>query len=385
MGEYLIIYRYLSRQLFTSTITVAFVLSIILISGRFIKYLAEAASGKLLGDTLVMIMAFRLPGFLELILPLSLFLGILLAYGQLYLNEEMTVLQACGISQQRIIGFTLVPALSMALVVGSFSLYLSPLGNSKVESLFAEMKLRSEFETLSPGRFHGGGSGTDDVIYVQNLSKDKTRMENIFIYQGEKVSQSKTGEVRRNKVVMVSKSGYRRLDKSTGEQYLELEKGNRYLGEPGFADYQVISFDKYTYKLQDASGEIKPHKVKSLSTLSLINSQSLIEKAELQWRLSLPLLVLIVSLLAVPLSKVTPRQGRFSKLLPSILLYLIYVVLLIAAQKSVGNGNMPAWLGLWLVHGVFFVTAVALSSWTSITMFWQKYRLKRANNSLYQF
>lgn len=361
----------------------AFVLSIILISGRFIKYLADAASGKLLGDTLLMIMAFRLPGFLELILPLSLFLGILVAYGQLYLNEEMSVLQACGISQQRIIGFTLVPALSMALVVGSFSLYLSPLGNNKVESLFAEMKLRSEFETLSPGRFHAGGSNPDEVIYVQSLSKDKTRMKNIFIYQGEKVSQSETGKIRRNKVVVVSESGYRRLDRATGVQYLELEKGYRYFGEPGFADYQVISFEKYTYKLQDSTGGIKPHKVQSLSTRALLNSQSLVEKAELQWRLSLPLLVLVVSLLAVPLSKVTPRQGRFSKLLPSILLYLIYVVLLIAAQKSVGKGNMPDWLGLWLVHGVFFITAVVLSSWTYLTLFWQKYRLKRANEQLF--
>lgn len=377
----MIIYRYLSRQLFTSTIAVAFVLSVILISGRFIKYLADAASGKMLGDVLLMIMAFRLPGFLELILPLSLFLGVLLAYGQLYLNEEMTVLQACGISERRIIGFTLLPALCMALVVGSFSLYLSPLGNNRVETLFAEMDLRSEFETLTPGRFHASGSNPDEVIYVQNLSKDKTRMENLFIYQGEEVKQTGTGQARQNKVVVVAESGFRRLDRITGVQYLELEKGFRYVGQPGFADYQVVSFDKYTYKLLDPSGDIKPQKVKSLSTLALLNSQSLVEKAELQWRISIPLLVLIVTVLAVPLSKVTPRQGRFSKLLPSILLYLIYVMLLILAQKAVEKGTLPATLGLWLVHGAFFIVALVIVNWQSISLIWRKQRFIRANAS----
>src|SRR3990167_4364964 len=91
----LIIYNYLARQLFVSTAGVAFVLSLILISGRFIKYMAEAASGRILGDVLFAIMAYRLPGFLELILPLSLFLGVLLAYGQLYMSNEITVLTAC--------------------------------------------------------------------------------------------------------------------------------------------------------------------------------------------------------------------------------------------------------------------------------------------------
>ena len=378
----MIIYRYLSRQLFVSTLAVAFVLSVILISGRFIKYLADAASGKLLGDVVLMIMAFRLPGFLELILPLSLFLGILLAYGQLYLNEEMTVLQACGISQRRIVYFTLFPAVCMALVVGFFSLYLSPMGNKEVEKLFAEMELRSEFETLSPGRFHSSGNNPDEVIYVQNLSRDKKRMENLFIYQGEKVTLSDAGESRRKKIVVVSESGYRRLDRKTGEQYLELENGYRYVGEPGFADYQVVSFDKYTYKIMDAAEDIKPEKVKSLSTLSLIKSQSLINKAELQWRLSMPLMVLVVTVLAVNLSKASPREGRFSKLLPSILLYLLYVILLIALQKAVEKGDVPPYLGLWSIHGAFVFLALILSYRDKIIKFGRKRRLRNANSML---
>lgn len=378
----MIIYRYLSRQLFASTLAVAFVLSVILISGRFIKYLADAASGKLLGDVVLMIMAFRLPGFLELILPLSLFLGILLAYGQLYLNEEMTVLQACGISQRRVTSFTLFPAFCMALLVGFFSLYLSPKGNQEVEKLFAVMELRSEFETLSPGRFHSSGNNPDEVIYVQNLSRDKKRMENLFIYQGEKITQSESGEARRKKIVVVSESGFRRLDRKTGEQYLELENGYRYVGEPGFADYQVISFDKYTYKLMDAAEDIKPQKVKSLPSFALINSQSLVEKAELQWRISMPILVLVVSVLAVALSKVTPREGRFSKLLPSILLYLFYVILLIAMQKAVEKGDVPPYLGLWSIHGAFVFLAFVFSYWDKINVIRRKRRLRIANSSL---
>lgn len=94
----------------------------------------------------------------------------------------------------------------------------------------------------------------------------------------------------------------------------------------------------------------------------------------------MPLLVFIVAMLAVSLSKVTPRQGRFSKLLPSILLYLIYVALLIAAQNALEKGSLPAALGLWLVHGVFFAAALVISNWGNITLVWRRRQLMQANS-----
>lgn len=338
-------------------------------SGRFIKYLADAAAGRLLGEVLLTIMAYRLPGFLELILPLGLFLGVLLAYGQLYMSHEMTVLSACGISQAQLIRFTALPTVCLAMVVGGLSLYVSPLGNRAVETIFAQQDLRSEFETLSPGRFHTGGQASS-VIYAEGLSDDKTRMKKLFIYQGEKPTK-KGGWERHNQVVVVAESGLRRLDERTGIQYLDLFDGYRFEGVPGQGDYQVVGYQRYSYKLSDPISEVKVSKLKALPTKTLWASRDLRLRAELQWRLSLPLMVFVIVLLAIPLSKVSPRQGRYNKLFPSILLYLAYVSLLISSQEWVESGKIRASVGLWWVHGVFFTVAMVLLSWERIKIVWR--------------
>jgi len=371
----LIIGTYLSRQLLSSTIAITFILSLILVSGRFIKYLADAAAGRLLGEVLLTIMVYRLPGFLELILPLGLFLGVLLAYGQLYMNHEMTVLSACGISQGQLVRFTALPTLCLAVMVGLLSLYVSPLGNRAVETIFAQQDLRSEFETLSPGRFHTGGQDSS-VIYAEGLSDDKTRMKKLFIYKGEKPTK-KGGWERHNQVVVVAESGVRRLDESTGIQYLDLFNGHRYEGVPGHADYQVVGFERYSYKLSDPISEVKVSKLKALSTLELLGSKDLNRQAELQWRLSLPLMVFVIVLLAIPLSKVSPRQGRYNKLFPSILLYLAYVSLLISSQEWIAKGKINAGIGLWWVHGLFFAIAMLLLSWERIKIYWRARSVQR--------
>lgn len=375
----MIIGRYLSRQLFASTLAVTLVLSLILVTGRFIKYLADAAAGRLLGEVLLTIMVYRIPGFLELILPLGLFLGILLAYGQLYMNYEMTVLSACGISQAQLIRFTLIPTLCLALVVGLMSVYISPLGNRKVETIFAEQDLRSEFETLSPGKFHTGGQGAN-VIYAERLSDDKKWMKNLFIYQGEKVTKQ-GGWERENQILVVAESGLRRVDENSGIQYLDLLNGYRFEGVPGQADYRVVGYKQYTYKLADPIANVEVSKLKALSTRELLNSSDLSKQAELQWRISLPVLALVVSLLAIPLSKVSPRQGRFSRLLPSIILYLAYVSLLITSQEWVEAGTLSPAMGLWWVHGVFFLIAMVLLAWERIKIAWLAQRSSGGDDS----
>lgn len=354
----MLIPNYLSRQLFASTAAVAFVLSLILVSGRFIKYMAEAASGRILGEVLFAVMAYRLPEFLELILPLSLFLGVLLAYGQLYMSNEMTVLTACGIGERNILSYTIFPAFCLAIVVAVLSVYVAPLCSDRVEQILSEQRSRSEFETLTPGSFHSGG---DFVIYARSLSSDKTRMENLFIYQLQKKLKDDAG----TQLIVTASSGVRRVDETTGEQYLELENGIRYEGSPGQMDYRRMIFESYRQRLEKPVEPILIRKLKTLPITTLWESGGRQEQAELQWRVSMPVLVLIVALMAIPLSKINPRQGRFLKLIPSIMVYLLYVILLIVSQKWLESGKIGVWPGLWWVHGTFLLLAILLMSWES--------------------
>lgn len=170
----MIVFRYLSREVLLTLSAVSAVLLVIIMSGRFIKYLAQAAQGVLDPSVLFLIMGYRLPGFLQLILPLGLFLGILLAYGRLYLESEMTVLSATGMSQQRLLAMTMAPAALVALLVAWLSLSLAPLGVAQVQKIIAQQDALTEFDTLVPGRFQTLRDGSR-VTYTEQLSDDRIK------------------------------------------------------------------------------------------------------------------------------------------------------------------------------------------------------------------
>jgi len=365
----LIVFRYLSREVLVTLSAMSAVLLVIIMSGRFIKYLAQAAQGLLDPGVLFMIMAFRLPGFLQLILPLGLFLGILMAYGRLYLDSEMTVLSATGMSQQRLLVYSLAPALLVALLVAWLSMGLAPQGVAQVAKIFNEQDALTEFDTLVPGRFQAMKDGSR-VTYTQELSADRGELAGIFISEKR---FSREGDKERGITVLVAESGRQEIQ-ADGSRYLILQNGYRYDGNPGEANYRAIQYDTYGVLLPkpSVSGEVSERE--AVPTRDLIGSTNPRLQSELQWRLSLPLLVFIVTLLAVPLSRVNPRQGRFLKLLPAILLYMTYLALLIAARSALDKGRIPQALGLWWVHGVFLLIGLVLLYWEPLRLKWASRR-----------
>lgn len=338
-----IIFRYLIRQIMVSMLAVSGILLLVFMSGRFIKYLAEAAQGELAAGVLFSIMGYRFPGFLELILPLGLFIGILLAYGRMYLESEMTILFACGVSDRQLLAKTLLGALPVMLVVAAMSLFISPWGMKQVEHIFNEQSKATEFEMLAPGRFQDLSSGSR-VTYTEALSDDKRVLEGVFIAEYGRNGEGVT--------LITAESGSQLIDEETGSRFLILEDGGRFQGTPGRLDYNVTGFEAYGLKIQ--SGEAGDKELEEgISTLDLWRSDNLEDRALLHWRFSLPLIVPIVTLLAVRLSRVNPRQGRFFHLLPAMLVYITYLGLLIVARDALADGKVPEWIGMLWVHALF--------------------------------
>jgi len=129
----MIILRYLSRELIITSFSITAVLVVVIMSGDFTRYLWEAISGKIEAGVLMSLLAYRVPKFLELILPLGFFVSILMVYGRLYAEQEMTVLFSCGLSRAQLVGITYIPALVVALLTGFISLWLSPYGIERSE------------------------------------------------------------------------------------------------------------------------------------------------------------------------------------------------------------------------------------------------------------
>lgn len=364
----LIVFRYLAREVFITLAAVSTVLLVIIMSGRFIKYLAQAAQGLLDPGVLFLIMGYRIPGFLQLILPLGLFLGILLAYGRLYLESEMTVLTATGMSQSRLLGYTLIPALLIAVLSGLLSFSLTPMGVREVAAILQDQDALTEFDTLVPGRFQSMKDGAR-VTYTEDLANGREELRGVFISDLGKDSKGQDNKIS----ILTAPSGHQQI-REDGSRYLILEDGWRYDGNPGEADYRMVSYETYAILLPKPSVGLASSARESMRTSELLASDVPRMKTELHWRLSIPVLAFVVILLAVPLARVNPRQGRFLKLLPAIFLYMAYLGLLIAMRDALDKGRMPVALGMWPVHALFLLIGLGLLYWESASLYLARMR-----------
>lgn len=365
----MILFRYLARQILSTTLALTVVLTAVVVTGRFIRYLSDVASGQLSGDILFQLMLYRIPGFLDVVLPLSLFIAILLVYGRLFADSEMTVIHACGISQARILLYTLWPALLMAAVLAWFSLVITPLGFARAELLVNDPQYSAGLATLMPGRFQGGDDRST-AHYVERMSDDQSQMERLFIASRERDDK---GRVRQ--VITVADTGQVVSDEASGARYLELQKGVRYEGWPGQRDVSVTRFETYGQRLEAKEQKADSKRLTNsaaLPTLDIWHSTWAWDKAALHWRLSLPLVMPISLLVALPLSRTSPRQGRWQKLVPAVLLFLFYLILLIAVRDAIASVRIESVSALWAVHGAFLLLGVVLMAWPSLRSRWQQ-------------
>ncbi len=352
----MIIFRYLARDLLATTAAVAVVLLAVVMSGRFVQYLADAAEGKIDPDVVFAIIGYRMPGFLELILPLAFFLGVLLAYGRLYQDSEMTVLHACGVSRARIALYTLAVAVLVGGGVAGLSLWLAPKSMARAEALVDAQKNRGEFDLMDAGRFYPlrGGRG---VSYAGELSPEGL-MKDVFLVESGADSQ---GEPRMT--IVVAAEGAPQRSAQGKAVYLVLRDGYRYQGIPGKADFEITAFAEYGQRLPEPARRDRPGWSESIPTGVLRQSADPEHVAALQWRYSTVLLVPIITLLALPLARTSPREGRFAHLLPALVLYVLYLISLNAARGAIEDGDLAPLPGLWGIHLLFLALAGGLLLW----------------------
>ncbi|MGQ4879150.1 LPS export ABC transporter permease LptF [Billgrantia sp. LNSP4103-1] len=349
----MIIFRYLTREILLTMAAVAGVLLLVIMGSRFIRYFTDAAEGDIPAAILGNLMLYHLPGFLELILPLAFFLGILLAYGQLYLNSEITVLVACGISPVRLLQVSLLPATLVAVLVGLCSLWLTPAGALHNAVMLEEQRSRLDFSALAPGRFQDFGGGR--TAYTESFSDDGQRMQEVFISERQRRRDGSP-----ETAVTRAASGYQTVDAETGSRFLVLADGERYSVDPGRFEAERLEFETYAVRLSLGSEQRELDSAEYTTTTALVGDDADQAQAQLQWRLSLPLMVFILTLMAMPLSRVNPRQGRFAKLLPAIFLHICYLSLLLAALDAIGRGSLPASIGMWPIHVIFLALGLGL-------------------------
>ncbi len=350
----MIIFRYLLAEVFKSQLAVFLILMTIIISQRFVKILADASEGELPGQLVMSIVALKLPQLAVIILPLSAFIGILVAYGRIYADSEMTVLHATGVSEWYVTRITLVLSLFMALLAGSVTLYLSPWATEQEYRLLEKADANAGLLSMVPGRFQHT-SNEKAVIFVHELGRgdNSGQLERVF------VAQSGASDEPGGHAIVYARSGSVREDAS-GAQILQLEQGRRYTGAVSSPAFEVTEFEQYQMQIREQEVEQRRRKLGSVPTAELLHNPSSEAIAEWHWRIAIPLSIPLLTLIAVPLSRVNPRQGKFGRLLPALLLYLGYYSLLIIARSALEDGKIPPALGMWWLHGLALLLGTVL-------------------------
>ena len=344
-----IIQRYLVLEILKSSIATTLILFIILMSNTLGRLLSDVSEGKTPIDALYPVLLGQSVYILSLLLPLGFFLGIVFALGRLYSDHELVVLQSCGFGYRQLyksVLLVLAPALLLSVWI---SLWLSADMQQRAIEIVDEKENVHEFQQLKVGQFNKN-KNNNQVFFMQSMSPDGREIQNIIITQK---TDSKD-------VIETAHSGRHKTDHESGDLFLEIGPGVRYEGTAGDAEYHVVEFERHGILLEKkpVSGSVLDSKEKSFA--DILASTQLRDRAELWWRITIPVTLLILGLLAVPLSYIAPRHGRYGKIGWSILIFILYLNLLGLSKSAVESGSIPLWLNFWWVHFLFLVLTLFL-------------------------
>ncbi|WP_024872535.1 LPS export ABC transporter permease LptF [Tolumonas lignilytica] len=364
----MIVFRYIFKETLKTQLSILLILLLIFTSQQFIRILSRAADGSVPTSLIGQMMLLNIPYMGLLLLPISLFVAILFAHGRLYADSEMTVLRAVGVGPSYIMRITLVLALLTTAVSVVNTLWLAPMAREKQSELLDAAKADPLSIPLESGRFLSldGGQLT---AYVEDVQENGKRLQHIFLLQRSTDPEEAA--------IVVASSGHLTTD-AHGTPWVTLSNGKRYAGTPPTTKFSISEFEEYRAQLQRKDIEPSSRKLAAIPSSQLYHSTDRKEIAELQWRIAFPLSIPILTLIAVPMATVNPRQGRYAKLLPAVMLYLSYFLLLSAGESAIERGQLPTHPGLYLIPLVFtLIFSVPLNLmntrlWQRIRLFWHK-------------
>ena len=352
-----ILYRYLSREVLVATVMITGILVFIFLCQQLIRYLNYITDGTLTINALFQSLGLQLPLLVSLLAPLGFFLGIMLAYGRLYNDSEMVVMFANGLSKLQLLTYTIWLSVALAMVTAILTLVVNPNLTREQTILIQQSKASMGINKVFPGRFQVLPN-SNRVYYVKTTSNDHKQLQQVFFAQPLPYQNKQHGP-NRPWMVLFADTGHQTLKNK--ENFLVTKNGYRYQGQPGEHAYSVAKYQEYGIRIP-SSQKNDGQSASMLSTAALWHKawHQPSEAAELQWRLSIPLAVLLLGLLAIPMSHINPRSGRFSQLLPAILVAILYVNALFIARGWIQDGTISILIGMWWVHLLILVLATIL-------------------------
>jgi lipopolysaccharide export system permease protein len=334
----------------TSTASAVFtVLFSILFSVGLVRILGQAAGGRVDNQAVFQLLALTSLTWLPVVLTLTLFVSVLMTLSRAYRDSEMVVWFASGLSLMAWLRPVLRFAWPIVVAVALLAMFVSPWSTAQIEELRQSFMRRDDVSRVAPGRFIESG-GADRVFFVESVDFEGSQVRNVFVSMR---SQGRDG-------VIVAAKG--QIEESpNGDRFIVLEQGRRYEGRPGSAEYRTMEFDRYSIRLESRPDRpLGERSVRTKPVRDLLAEPTSFAKAEMMWRIGIPVAALIVTLLAIPLAYTNPRVGRSFNLIIAVLAFAIYLNVLNTVQAWVQQDRVSFGIGVWIVHAIVLAVVVAL-------------------------
>ena len=326
---------------------VVVVLVTVMIALSLGELLSDVAGGRVPAGLIGLMVLLKMPDVLGNIIPLAVFIAIIWGLGRLYRDQEMAVMRASGFGWTMLLRplFNLLLPISAIALVSA--LFLAPVASGYQQHRLAEAFRSASEWGLQTGQFHVLRGG-DTVLYVESVEADGKTLSNIFIQQRQDDRQQ----------VWIADKGYYWLDEQTGMRYLTLENGQITEGQLGSLDFAVIEFSRNDLRLPQTEFELGGAGIEVRPSRTLLFSSEPEDIAEIQFRVSPAIAVVVLGLLALPLAHTAPREGRGGRIVLGMLGYVVYANVLYLSRVWVAQGVLSPVLGVWWVHLLVLLVAL---------------------------
>ncbi len=340
--------RYILREVVTAWLVVTGVLLTILLANQVVGVLERAAANQYPQGVVLELIGLGALQDLSILLPVGLLLGVVLAFGRLYHDSEMAAALACGARPQNIYVPVALLALLVSAALAYLSLILAPDATARALNLRSAALRAGQLAPIAPGKFRTFGGG-NAVVYAQEVNRDGS-LGNVFVERSAgPLVQVALAERARH---AVTPDGMTHI--------LTLYDGERFEGVPGSAEFRIVRFAEHVVPVQVPLVIDAIRNLEARSTATLLDSPEPAERAELHWRITLPIMCIVLALLAVPLARLKPRQGRYARVWIAVVIFFLYYALASAGKTWIARAAVPEVLGLWWTHAAVALLALAV-------------------------
>jgi lipopolysaccharide export system permease protein len=360
MGK--ILDRYIFREIGVPFALGLGVFTFVLLLARLLKLIELVVNRGVPVESVARIFLYLLPAFLEVTVPMAMLLAILVAFGRLSADSEITALRSSGVSLYQLAPPVATFILLVTVATAALAWYARPWANRALRTALWDVARSRATAGLKPQVFNDEFPGL--IIYAEHIDNTADRLQRVMIADERDPQQQSTvfaregfmiSDVERETVTL------RLLDGSISTH--DANAGASYQTE--FRSYDVNLDLRAT--LADAQRRMDDPKELTITQLAsaiaakrAAGTTPTAELVEYHRKFSIPFACIVFGLIAVPLGVQPARAVRSRGFAVSLAVIFAYYILLSTGQGVAEQGGVPPLVGLWLPNLVLGAFGVAL-------------------------